>query len=220
MIKFNGLSEKELGVVIEEPTRILGRAPLKTEITTIDGRDSNIVDYLGYEPFKTSLDFQILDINKIDLLFETLTGKLRLDYDGKYSFINTYDAINLERMAFLRKFSISVHRDPFWRIDDDFVEDFSNTGNVASKPILRFVKKENSSLDVTVSGIRFKYTFNEQDTYVDIDCESKNAMYDGLSRNRNLEIGWDFPIFHPGENVVTIHSGDALILCKRKDLWL
>ena len=46
------------------------------------------------------------------------------------------------------------------------------------------------------------------------------VLYEGLNRNRQLEIGYEFPKLNVGNNTIVVHSGDATIKIKRKDRWL
>ena len=86
--------------------------------------------------------------------------------------------------------------------------------------MIRLEKGTTDTVELTIANIRFKYTFSNDETYVEIDCEDMNAYYDGLLRNKYLEIGYDFPILQVGNNPIVINSGDPIIKIKRKDRWL
>ena len=81
-------------------------------------------------------------------------------------------------------------------------------------------KGSTSSVDITIGNVRFKYNFPENETYVEIDCKKKEAVYEELNRNRQLEIGYEFPKLEIGNNSITLNSGDCTIKVKRKDRWL
>lgn len=219
MLKINGLSEKDLGIVIAEPSAILGRAPLRFEEIEIEGADGTRIETLGYQNSLKSWVIQIVDLSKIDLILSTFTGRQRIDYKGRYAWCTFLEGFNLERMVFLQRGTINFSRDPFWIIDEDFESIYKNDGNVVSKPIIKLSKTTSSEVTIRVNDVQFKYTFGV-DPYVEIDCESKNASYNNLLRNMNLEIDWSFPELNPGINDVEIISGDAIVTMKRRSRWL
>ncbi len=98
-------------------------------------------------------------------------------------------------------------------------EKIENEGNIQSRPILRLEKIISESVELTINNIRFKYNFNN-DEYVEIDCEEKTVKYEGLNRNRNISIGYDFPKLNIGDNNIIMHDGDCIIKILRKDRWL
>lgn len=98
-------------------------------------------------------------------------------------------------------------------------EKIKNEGNIESRPILRLEKTIADSVELTINNCRFKYNFNDEE-YVEIDCEEKEVQYEGLNRNRQIEIGYDFPILNVGNNDIKMHSGDCIIKVLRKDRWL
>ncbi len=95
----------------------------------------------------------------------------------------------------------------------------SNTGNIESRPIIRLRKTMFDLVELTINNIRFIYHFNNDD-YVDIDCKGKTIQYEGINRNRQIEIGYDFPKLNIGSNKIIMHRGDCIIEIKGKDRWL
>ena len=98
-------------------------------------------------------------------------------------------------------------------------EKIINEGNIYSEPIIRLEKTQTEAVELTINNIRFKYNFNN-DEYVEINCEKKTVEYEGLTRNRQIEIGYDFPKLKTGQNDIIMHTGDCIIKVLRKDRWL
>lgn len=224
MFKFKGISSTEMQVIIEEEELFLAKASQRYEVTEIEGKDGAIFDELGYSYIERPIYIQCLNPNKLDDIFKWLDGEGELEYKGRKTKARFYASLEPNRVAGIRVVDTNFIRSPFWeKAEDDYIEvttDVMNEGNKTSNPIIRLEKNTTDSVELTVTGIRFKYTFNENDTYVEIDCEEKTALYEGLNRNRNLIIGYDFPKFSPGINTITIHDGDAIVKIKRKDRWL
>nr|DAF53475.1 MAG TPA: distal tail protein [Siphoviridae sp. ct5wd11] len=98
-------------------------------------------------------------------------------------------------------------------------ETIKNEGNIQSRPVLRLEKTVSEAVEITINNVRFKYNFNN-DTYVEIDCENKTVEYEGINRNRNLFISYDFPKLNIGSNNIIMNDGDCIIKVIRKDRWL
>ena len=237
MFKFKGISSTDMQVIIEEEEHFIARAAKRYEVTEIEGRDGAIFDELGYSYVERPIYVQCLNIDKIDDILAWLDGEGEFEYKWRKTIARFYSELNPERDTVIRIIDTNFIRDPFWtriidtnfirdpfwtKIEDNFVTDtnnLENTGNIYSRPILRLEKTDYEDVDIEIAGIRFQYTF-EDDEYVEIDCEEKTALYEGLNRNRQLTIGYEFPKLSPGNNVVTIKEGGCTIKAKRKDRWL
>ena len=102
---------------------------------------------------------------------------------------------------------------------EETTEKIVNEGNIYSRPILRLEKTSYNNVDLEIAGTRFQYDFNNEE-YVEIDCEEKTALYEGLNRNRKMTIGYEFPKLVPGSNDIKMYEGDCILKAKRKDRWL
>ncbi len=222
MFKFKGISSEDMRVIPEEEDAFLTRASKKYDIIDIQGRNGNFYNDNGYSDVEKSLSLQILDFSKKDAIFDWLNGNGILEYDGKITNAYFFSEIEPQRMASIKRADVSFIRSPFWIKNDDYkiVSDkIINHGNIFSSPKIRLEKVESDVVDITIANIRFKYTFNDEE-YVEIDCEEYFASYENLNRNRNLEIGFEFPKISPGNNQVIIHEGDSVIKIKNEDRWL
>lgn len=224
MFKFKGITNKDMQVVIEEEEHFLAKAPQRYEITEIEGKDDAIFDELGYSYIERPIYVQCLNPNKIDEILAWLDGEGELEYRGRKTKARFYSELEPKRTAGIKIIDTNFIRAPFWeKADDNYIEvktKVENEGNKSSRPIIRLEKKSTDNVELTLGGVRFKYTFTENDTYVEIDCKEKTVMYEGLNRSRNLEIGYKFPRLDVGENKIVIHNGDPTVKIKRKDRWL
>lgn len=223
MFKFKGISSTDMQVVIEEEEHFIARAAQRYEVTEIEGRDGAIFDTLGYSYIDRPIYVQCLNTNKIDDILAWLNGEGEFEYKGRKTIARFYSQLEPQRSAFIRIIDTTFIRNPFWyKANDEYItitDSVTNEGNIQSRPIIRLEKGAADSIDITIGEVRFTYNFGE-DTYVEIDCEEKSASYEGLNRNRQLEINYEFPILKTGINIINIHGGDATIKVKRKDRWL
>lgn len=224
MFKFKGISSTEMQVVVEEEEHFLAKAAQRYETTEIEGRDGAIFDELGYSYVERPIYVQCLNIEKMDDILAWLNGTGEFEYKGRKTIARFYQQLEPQRSACIRIIDTQFIRDPFWnKAVDEYVTVISNVtneGNYKSRPIIRLEKGNTSSVEITIGDIRFKYTFPSNETYVEIDCKTKVAIYEGLNRNRQLEIGYEFPILEVGNNAITKNSGNCTIKVKRKDRWL
>ena len=224
MFKFKGISSNEMKVIVEEEDNLIAKASLKYEQIDVDGMNGSIYNELGYSDVERSLKIYVMDISKIDDILSWLNGEGILEYKNRTSKAFFYSTIEPQRSSSIKTIDFSFIRSPFWYdVNDQFVtvsdENIYNYGNVYSMPIIKLEKNTSDSVDITVNDVRFIYNFDE-DNKVEIDCEEMNATCDGILKNRNLEIDFEFPILKPGNNKILINSGDATIKIKRKDRWL
>lgn len=223
MFKFKGISSTDMQVVIEEEEHFIARASQRYEVTEIEGKDGAIFYELGYAYVERPIYVQCLNINKIDDILAWLNGEGEFEYKGRKTTARFYSQLEPQRNACIRIIDTTFIRDPFWlKIDDDYIEitdNITNEGNIESRPILKLEKTESNEVDITINNIRFKYNFGE-DTYVEIDCKEKTVKYEGLNRNRQIEIGYEFPKLNVGDNPIVFNSGSCKIKVKRKDRWL
>jgi phage-related protein len=224
MFKFKDKTSTEMKIIVEEESEFLAKAPQRYDRIEIDGRDGAIYNELGYGNIERPITVQILDNTKLDDILGWLNGYGDFEYNNRVTKARFYNEIEPKREANIKVASFNFIRDPFWyKATDNYVTvttKVTNEGNIASRPIIKLEKGEDESIDITIGGIRFTYTFLEDDTYAEIDCEEMEATYEGLNRNRQLSIGYDFPLLPVGESDVTIHSGDATVKVKKKDRWL
>ena len=99
-------------------------------------------------------------------------------------------------------------------------EKILNLGNVVSVPIIKLTKTNYDKVELAINDVRFIYNFKD-DENVEMDCKEKTIKYNNLNRNRQIEIGYEFPKLKPKENnEIKFYSGDCIVEILRKDMWL
>lgn len=223
MFIFNNISSTDMEVIIEEEEHFLGKASQRYVRTEIEGKNGALFEEQGYTVIERPMKIQILNLDKLDKILGWLNGTGILEYKGRITKARFYNEIDPIRTANIKIADVTFIRDPFWNKKRDNYVDVqnmvTNEGNIYSEPIIRLEKNTSDKVDITINDVRFIYNFNNEE-FVEIDCENQTVEYNKLNRNRQIEIGYKFPTLKPGENTVTIHSGDVLIKVKRKDRWL
>lgn len=223
MFKFKGISSKDMQVVVEEEELFIAKAAQKYEQIDIEGRDDAIFNELGYAPVERPICVQCLNINKIDDILAWLDGGGEFEYKGRKTIARFYSESEPRRSSCIRIIDTTFIRAPFWyKANENYLTadtKILNEGNKLSRPLIRLERSTKEYVELTINDVRFKYNFNE-DAYVEIDCEKKTVEYENLDRNRQIEIGYNFPSLKVGENNITVHSGACVIKVLRKDRWL
>lgn len=223
MFKFKGLSTESFSIIVEEELNLKKKASIKYEATDISGRNGSVYEESGYADVEITLKLQLLDINKLDSIYSWLNGEGILEYEDKKTIARIYAEQNPTRVGNIYVIEITIIRNPFWYlIDDEYItvtDTIENKGNIISSPIIRLEKEASENVDLTVNDVRFKYNFNN-DSYVEFDCESCDALMNGLNRNNSIEIGFEIPKLNPGINQIKFNLGSCIVKIKRKDRFL
>ena len=223
MWKFNGISDQQMRVVALEE-HFKAKAAQRLNEIIVDGKDGADYEELGYANIQRSIFLQMLDPSKLDEVLAWLNGVGDLEFEDKISKARFSFETNPERYVNSYNANVDFIRSPFWnKKTDNFIEIVDkvfNQGTVYAQPIIRLEKNTSNSSEITIGGVRFKYDFPTGEDYVEIDCEKKTEVYEGLTRSRQLQIGFVYPVIPVGISSVLVHLGDSIIKIKRKDRWL
>lgn len=223
MFKFKGISSEYFGVRIANPNALITKASQRHEIIQIDGRDGGIFQPLGYDLVTIQLILYVEDVVSVDDMLGWLNGKGVLEYKGRETEARMYAELSPFSISNVHTFEVDITRDPFWyKINDTFTtvtSNIRNQGSTLSKPIIRLQKRTSQIVELRVGGVQFEYDF-KNDLTVDIDCEELGATQNGMPRNKQLRIGYDFPQLQVGDNTLQILRGNATIQVKNESRWL
>lgn len=224
MFIFKGISSKDMEVIVEEEKHFIARAARRYNQIDIDGRNGSEFEELGYSTINRPIKVQILNPEKIDKILAWLDGAGDFIYNNRKTTARFYNEVEPIRSATILVADFSFIRNPFWnKANEDFI--FANDGiiyndgTVYSEPVVKLEKQQEDYVDFSINDIRYKYNFNN-DNYALIDSEKGKVEFEGFNRNRQIEMGYEFPKLEPGKNKVIINSGAAKISFLRKDRWL
>ena len=221
MFVFKGKKSTDMRIYCKDED-FIGRASKIYEETTIEGHDGSLFNELGYQCYEKSITMYLRDTTKLDNILEWLDGKGEFIYNNRVCSAYFFDSVTTENMLDKAvEIKTKFIRDPFWlKLNDRYIQADTkviNEGNIYSKPVIKLIGT--GKIDLTVNDVRFIYNF-DNDGVVEIDCLEMTETYNGLSKSKNIEIGFNYPVLKKGENLIKIHSGSAKIYFKRKDTWL
>ena len=203
---------------------------MKTSIVSIDGRDGDIVEELGYESYTKNISIGLSRNYQIDKIIKYFTGSGTLEMSNEPDKIYNcmiIDKIDYEKLLRFKTAIVKFHTQPFKylknelpveiEITDETSLEVKNVGLEISKPIITLQGSGSVELSVNGSTI-FKYTFSEEETEVIIDSIEEEAYFNGAYKNRNM-LG-DFPKLQVGTNTISWSGTLTKIKIEPKSRWL
>lgn len=228
---FNGLIVSELPP-ISKPTK-------RVETTTIDGRDGDIIEFLGYESYDKEIQVGLSRGYDIDALFEWLDGSGELilsnEPDKKYR-AEVIDGIDFERLVCFKTAKIKFHCQPYKYSSTETIKFFTpqnssgtlivkNSGNTDALPDIYLnltgilTLKINGSYVCTISA----GTTSESLTLFCEKEEIRSGSFNESQPLKTFKMSGDFPVLLKGENVIEYSVTDGTLLkmyFKRISRWI
>lgn len=223
-------SSREIEGLIITDIPPITKPKMKTNITSIDGRDGDVIEVVGYESYTKSIGIGLTRNFNIDEVIKYFTGNGELilsDEPNKVYIASIYDDIDYERLLSLRKATIKFHVQPFkylkdeqavsLNITDETSIEVTNQGLEISKP--KMILEGSGTVEINLNGsTSFQYTFPFNETKVTIDSLEEEAYQDGAYKNRNM-IG-EFPKLQVGKNTISWSGTLTKITIEPKSRWL
>ena len=203
---------------------------MKTSIVSIDGRDGDIVEELGYESYTKNISIGLSRNYQIDKIIKYFTGSGTLEMSNEPDKVYNcmiIDKIDYEKLLRFKTAIVKFHTQPFKylknelpleiEITDETSLEVNNVGLEISKPVITLQGSGSVELSVNGSTI-FKYTFPKEETEVIIDSIEEEAYFNGVYKNRNM-LG-DFPKLQVGTNTISWSGTLTKIKIEPKSRWL
>ena len=229
-IEWKGIKSDTIpGLLICELSPIT-KPKMRISTTTIDGRDGDIIEELGYESYVKTIKIGLTKNYNIDEVAKYFTGEGTLnlsDEPDKIYNCKIVDKIDFEKLLRFKTATVKFHTQPFKYLKDEEPQYLivttetslvvNNKGLETSKPVITL--KGSGEIELAVNGSTvFKYTFPEGEEYVIIDSLKEEAYLNGVYKNRNM-IG-TFPKLSVGNNTITWTGNLTEIKVEAKSRWL
>lgn len=205
--KFKNISSGAYGIIVQELPPIV-HPRMRIDTITIDGRDGEVVNELGFEAYDKSVFIGLKTNQYINQINSWLTGSGDLVFSNEPVFIykaSVMEGFEFSRLARFKTAVITFRVQPFKYLSSETVTDslmVENLGNVKSLP----------QITITGNGV-VHLLINELETCildidgsVTLDCEKQEAYKGGILKNRQMT--GRFPELLPGSNVIAA-AGDV-----------
>lgn len=227
-IIFKGINSDDIeGLIISELPPIT-KPKMRTTITKIDGRDGDIIDYLGYESYVKTINIGLkgnFDINEIINFFKDGGDLVLSNEDDKVYKAQILEQIDFERLVRYRTANVKFYVQPYKYLlnEEDYTFDISdekqiiveNKGLETSNPVITLYGSGKVSILINSYDV---FQIEIDDEYVIIDSMQQEAYKENVLKNRYMN--GDFPQLIPGNNTISWTGTITKIIVEPNSRWL
>lgn len=219
---FNGISSKDLNIVVTKPIIRPSWELERTEVTIPNKSKKMIINSKTYANAEMTIEIFIRfkDISELHKIYSTFTGEgilwlstAKNEYINAIAYCPVPEAIAVNSGLCQLKFTLI----PFaYAVNPTIIEinrqnayiSVNNSGTIYSEPLISFVSVANQDIKINVNGADFVITHPDSCTYdstIFIDCEEQIAYFqrpEGTIHACMQYTTGDFPLLHTGENFV------------------
>lgn len=208
----------------------ISKPKLRVETITIDGKDGEIINELGYESYDKEIEIGLtrnFDLNEVINYFNG-DGRLILSNESdKYYIAKIIEKIDYDALLNFKTAKVKYRCQPYkYQLNEFVIEEeittqefilVTNEGYLQSKPLITI--KGIGSVGIYVNNIQiFTYNFGDTTSEVIIDSENQEAYFENELKNRNM-LG-EFPILQSGVNKISWIGNLQKITIEPKSRWL
>ena len=230
----NGKSSREINGLLIQSLAPITKAPVKTKIETIDGRDGDIVTELGFNAYDKYITIGLTYNYDIDEVIDFFNSKGSVIFSNEPDKVYTfaiYSQIDFERLIRFKTAEVIMHVQPFKFSTKEEALSFNitenpqsvkvrNAGTYYATPILRITAS--GTVSVSLNGTEIlEIEFGETSQTIIIDADKLNA-YDtsGNLLNRLVTGDYDNIKFKVGNNTITTTGAVTELVVDKYSRWL
>ena len=194
---YKGINSNTFNSLVVQELPAITKPPIKYQTTTIDGRDGDITETLGYKAYDKEISIGLKNMSELDSIIEWLTGNGELTLSNepdKYYNAQILNQINFDRLVRFRTAKIKFHVQPF-----------------------KYSNNEEREIEITYNNKEIKFIFDEQGKAT-FDSEKEDVSSNEILLNRNM-IG-DFITLKQGDNVFTWTGTITKWEIQKKSRWI
>lgn len=231
-IILNGTSSQTIPGLLIQNLPPISKPRQRVEIEEIDGRDGDIVTYLGYgaydKEFKIGL-FGSYDVDEIISYFNSEGTVIFSNEEDKYYNYQIIEQIDFDKLLRYKEATVKMHVQPFKYSAEDNQKVFSvdstttsisirNNGNIYSRPVLTITGS--GSIDLYLNNIQLFVINMESYTSITIDTNNMNAYNGNTLLNRNVTGSYDNFKLNVGKNTISWTGNITQIEIDNYSRWI
>ena len=231
-IILNGTSSQTIPGLLIQNLPPISKPKQRVEIEEIDGRDGDIVTYLGYgaydKEFKIGL-FGSYDVDEIISYFNSEGTVIFSNEEDKYYNYQIIEQIDFDKLLRFKEATVKMHVQPFKYSAEDNQKVFSvdsnttnisirNSGNIYSRPVLTITGS--GSIDLYLNDIQLFVINMESYTSITIDTNNMNAYNGNTLLNRNVTGSYDNFKLNIGNNTISWSGAITQIEIDNYSRWI
>ena len=226
-IIFKGVNSGDINGLLVSELPAISRASRRTQTVKVDGMDGDVVDYLGYDPYKKELTIGLTRNFDIDEVINFFTGEgwaIFSNEPTKRYYVRFEDGFDLDRLVRFRKGKITMIVQPYKKLvsEADVVGTASvtveNLGYEKSQPIITIEAAAAAELALTLDGDDIMNIVMPAEGEIVIDSEALNCYNSNADKNQYVE-GSFIELTH-GEHTIAVTGGATALTVKPNSRWL
>lgn len=231
-IILNGVSSQTISGLLIQNLPPISKPKQRVEVEEIDGRDGDIITYLGYgaydKEFKIGL-YGSYDVDEIISYFNSEGTVIFSNEEDKYYNYQIIEQIDFDKLLRYKEATVKMHMQPFKYSAEDNQKVFSvdsnttsisirNSGNIYSRPVLTITGS--GSIDLYLNDIQLFVINMESYTSIIIDTNNMNAYNGNTLLNRNVTGSYDNFKLNVGNNNISWSGAITQIEIDNYSRWI
>lgn len=213
-IILNGISSTTISGLLIQTLPPISKPKQRVQVEEIDGRDGDIVTYLGYgaydKEFKIGL-YGTYSVDEIISYFNSQGTVIFSNEEDKYYNYQIVEQIDFDKLIRFKEATVKMHMQPFkysaednqkvFNIDDETSINIRNAGNIYSRPVLTITGT--GTINLSLNGNQLFVINMGSYTSITIDTNNMNAYNGSTLLNRNVTGSYDNFKLNVGKNTIS-----------------
>lgn len=226
-IIFKGVNSGDIDGLLISELPAISRADRRTQTTKVDGRDGDVVDYLGYDAYKKETVIGLTRNFDIDEVINFFTGEgwaIFSNEPTKRYYVRFEDGFDLDRLVRFRKGKITMVAQPYKKLvsEADVVGTSSvtveNLGYEKSQPIITIEAAADAELVLKLDGTDMMNIVMPAEGEIVIDSEALNCYNSNADKNQYVE--GNFIELSHGAHTIAVTGGATALTVTPNSRWL
>lgn len=227
-IIINGQSSTEIEGLLIEKLAPISKPQQRTQVTTVDGRDGDIITPLGFSAYDKVITVGLSYNYNVDQVIEFFNQSGTIIFSNepdKYYKFAIYEQIDFERLIRFKRAMVTLHVQPFKYSAIETAKTFTggtativNSGNTTSKPTLKITGSGTVTVNLNGSQI---LTIDLTNSPITIDASTMEAYYnDNTLANRSVQGDYNDLQLKPRSNTLTFGGDVTNVTITNYSRWI
>ena len=213
-IILNGVSSQTISGLLIQNLPPISKPKQRVEVEEIDGRDGDIVTYLGYGAYDKEFKIGLCgsyNVDEIISYFNSQGTVIFSNEEDKYYNYQIVEQIDFDKLLRFKEATVKMHMQPFKYSAEDNQKVFSisnttsinirNSGNIYSRPVLTITGT--GTINLSLNGNQLFVINMGSYTSITIDTNNMNAYNGSALLNRNVTGSYDNFKLNIGNNTIS-----------------
>ena len=213
-IILNGVSSTTISGLLIQNLPPISKPKQRVNVEEIDGRNGDIVTYLGYGAYDKQFKIGLYGSYDVDEIIEYFNSQGTVTFsneEDKYYNYQIIEQIDFDKLIRYKEAIVKMHMQPFkysaednqkiFTIDDETSIQIRNAGNIYSRPVLTITGSGTINLSLNNNQV-FVIDMGSY-TSITIDTNNMNAYNGSNLLNRNVTGDYDDFQLNVGKNTIS-----------------